>query len=50
MNVFDILFVGAGLIMGWGACRLIPGARPRSLLVAVWLIAVALGSLIPLLR
>jgi len=47
MNLFDIIFVGTGLIMGWGASRFIPTTRPRLLLVAVWLAAAVLGSLMP---
>lgn len=47
MNLFDIIFAGTGLIMGWGLSRFIPTTRPRLLLVTVWIIAAVLGSLMP---
>lgn len=46
MNLFDIIFVGTGLIIGWGLSRFIPTTRPRWLLATVWLIAAVLGTLI----
>ena len=48
MNMFDIILVGTGLVMGWGASRFVPTNRPRLLLVTVWLTAAVLGSLIPI--